>query len=353
MAKKIGICQIGTGQIGTAHAEEYQNFKDKINFYACDQNESKVKEFAEKFQADDWFTDYREVLERKDIVAVDIGVPHNLHAEIAINAAKAGKHILLEKPIATTLREADLIIKEACKNDVVLMIAENYHFEPAVVKTEELIESGVIGKVFLIEANSLHHARFPDKGPSLFRRSKIMCGGGALIDRGVHMIDYLYNLGGEVSQVHAYSHHEVVKEMEGEDTVAADLRYKNGATGRLLVSYGAINSPSLPWLIVYGDHGVIYEVPGKRWGFQIPPRMELTSQINVYSDKVKEYNVPGGKVVNLPIINPFKEEISDFINCVMTKKVPKMTGEIARKDLEIVLAIYKSAETGKIVELPL
>ena len=156
-----------------------------------------------------------------------------------------------------------------------------------------------------------------------------------------------------MDSVQAMFSHKVVKEMEGEDTVTAILRYRNGAMGRLLVSWGILNPPSMPWFAVYGDQGVIYEVPGKRWGFHHRPRLELTTKINVYSVKLPGYHAPGGKTIELPAANPFMEEINHFIDCVLTGKQPKMTGEIARKDLEIVLAIYKSAENGKTVKLPL
>jgi len=347
MDKKLGICLIGVGFVGEVHAEEYQNFKDKINLFLCDQNKSRVQEFAEKFHAKGWFTDYKEALEQDDIAAVDICLPHNLHAEVAVNAAKSGKHISLEKPMATTLKEADLIIEEAKKAGVTLMVAENYHFEPSVLKAKELIETGVIGKIFLIEAVSMNYW-----APPTWRRNKAATGGGALIDRGVHMIDYLFNLGGEVDYVQAaLIHHEVVREMEGEDTVIALLKYKSGASGSLVVSWGILNPPPMPWLSVCGDHGAIYEVPGRRLGFRRPPRLELTAELNVYSNKVEEYNIRGGKIIELQPNNPFKEELSDFINCISTGKTPKMTGEIARKDLEIIHAIYRSAETSRPVKL--
>jgi len=112
-------------------------------------------------------------------------LPHNLHARVAIDAARAGKHVLLEKPIATTLKEADSIIEEAKKAGIVFMVAENYHFEPAILKAKELIDQGYIGEIFLIEAVSMGFYV-----PPLWRRSKAEMGGGVLIDRGIHMVDY-------------------------------------------------------------------------------------------------------------------------------------------------------------------
>lgn len=345
---KIGICLIGCGRIGEVHAQEYQGLRDKVKLFVCDRVESKVRKFANRFHAEGWFIDYREALECDEIVAVDICLPHNLHVEVSVESARYGKNILLEKPIATTLEEADRIIEEVNKAGITFMVAENYRFEPAVLKTKELIDQGCVGKPFLIEASSIGYY-----APPLWRRNKRVSGGGVLIDRGLHMVDYLHHLGGEVNAIQALVTHETVKEMEGEDTVTAMLQYKSGAVGRLLVSWGILNPPSMPWLIVYGDKGVIYEVPGKRWTFLQKPRLELTTKLNVYSIKIPEYHVKGGKTIELPPINPFREEISHFIDCVLTGKKPKVTGEIARKDLEIVLAIYKSAETKETVNLPL
>lgn len=385
MKRKIKICLIGAGNIGKTHMEAYTKFEDRVQLSICDKDKEKVGHFANKYNIDESFNDYQDVLKRKDISAVDICLPHHLHAPVAIEAAKTGKHIILEKPIASSLEEANDIIEEVRKSEVKLAICENFRFEPALIKAKELIDNNVIGDPFLILVNEWWCFTDVVKEVSAFnwRREKDKSGGGVLLDRGVHLMAMLHVLGGKVESIYAKCARPSMS-WQGEDTSIIVLKFENSILANLVESWALRAVPKVPLVSIYGTQGSIIDCPDKR----LPPHMAYEiGGLYVYSTKITRYQsevkkkdiaymntwtsdiwpdckIPAkiiqqslckGVLLEMekeyPGYNVYEQAIGNFIDCILTGADPSVSGEDARSDIELVFAAYKSAETGKEVKL--
>ncbi|RKL65791.1 dehydrogenase [Salipaludibacillus neizhouensis] len=199
---------IGYKFMGKAHSHAYRD----VSFYfdsevepvlqaVCGRNDEGVKEAAEKMGWLSYETDWRKLIARDDIDLIDIVTPNNAHAEMAIAAAEAGKHVFCEKPLAMTLEQARRILEAVEKNGVIHMINHNYRFSPAVQYAKKLIETGRIGKIYHIRASYLQDFIMDPKFPLVWRLDKEICGSGTLGDLAAHSIDLARFLVGEFKEV--------------------------------------------------------------------------------------------------------------------------------------------------------
>jgi len=334
MYEKMGIAIIGCGGIAEAHCQTVLAKDENIKLYMYDVDYNRAEALCKKYSGAGCFKTYDEVLISKEIDVVDICVPHDEHLSVVLAATKAGKHILSEKPIAKTLSEADQILDAVKKSGVRFFVAECYRFYPSAVKARELIDEGVIGKPFLIHVNSLQFHT-----PSGWRRDKEKTGGGVLIDRGIHFVNYLRLVGGKIKTVFATFNHDTILAMEGEDTATIQVKYENGATGQLVVSWGMRMFTPFPWLAVYGSEGTMFDMGD---GFY------------VFSTTDSRYN-DNGKPVRL--FDTMREaytipaEMQHFVDRMRDGKEFAVTGEEARADLEIVEVATRSAETGMAINI--
>lgn len=328
MYKPLSACIIGCGGISSLHAKGWMS-DENINLYTFDIDKEKAKALAMKYQAEAWLKTYEDVLSNDDIDIVDICVPHHLHEEVTSAAAEAGKHILLEKPIARTLEEADRIIKATEENDVRFMVAECWWFYPPVKKARELLDKGEIGDVFLIQINDqAFHS------PSGWRTKKKETGGGTLLDRGIHFVNIMRHLGGEVESVYAQVSEKSVEAMEGADTSVLNVRFKNDIIGQFICSWGTHTPFQVPRFAVYGSKGTLYDLNG----LYVYTSNSAKEPIKVAESLLEDYMIP--------------KEIEHFVRCLRDGEEFAITGKEAQKDLEVVIAAYQSAQTGQVVTLP-
>ena len=181
MSRPVNFAVIGTN-IGRFHLQGIVNLPEIAHLSGiCEINEDRARGMAEKYQADFYTIDFNELISRNEIDAVILAVPHDLHRDMAVAAANAGKHILVEKPIAMTLEQADEIIAVAKENNVKLMTGHNMRYLRQHAVAKELVKNGVIGKPYLLTATV--HVYSNTRG---FRTILKHMGGGTLIDLGVH-----------------------------------------------------------------------------------------------------------------------------------------------------------------------
>ena len=331
---KLGVCVVGLG-MGYAHARSYSKMRN-VDLYICDIDQAKVERVKGEFAVKGVFNTIDEALASPKIEAIDAALPHDMHRDIAVRAAEAGKHFMTEKPLARNLAEADEMIEAAKKAGIKLMVAEGVRFESRVIKAHQLIDEGLLGKIFLVRVYQLE-----SQNPSGWRLDKERTGGGNLIDSGIHAVHLLRFLGAtDVELVFSQMTRLVLTEMEGEDTSATVVRFGNGVVGNLITGWSFDAPKPEARFIVYGTDGCVWQ----EWGGQ--------RRLYLKSSKLAEAT-DEPMLVDIPRVSAFDAECGHFVDCILGDKEPIVGPKEARADLELIVAAYRSAETGTAVRLPL
>ena len=276
---------------------------------------------------------YTEILARPDIIAVDLCLPHHLHADMMIAAAKAGKHILCEKPLAMTIADCDRMIAAAQEHKVVLMHGENLRMGAHIERAAEMVQSGVVGKVVGIQGTFAYWQRaHMNTG---WRGRSVEAGGGMLIDGGIHLIDAMRHIGGDVIAVQAMTGAYRDDTGDGEDLAIINLRYAGGHYGQVFACHSTQGRGGTPLLTVYGTEGVLSLDP-------------------YHSDTLllfKPGQEPHAETLPASWQSTFVREVTHFLD-VLQHGVPlRARPEDGRENLRLVLAAYESARTGQQISL--
>lgn len=240
---KIGICVVGPGfWAKEMHLPAFAAIPGVEVVSIVGRTEDAARALAKQFGIKNWSTDYREAIKSDDVDVVDILAPNYLHAPIAIAAAEAGKHVICIKPLATTLEDADRMIKAIDVAGTRLFYAENVPFIPAVQEAKRIVDSGAIGRVFRVKA--CEGIGVPH---SAWHYDKSLAGGGAMIDMAVHSIEFCRAFAkDDFSSVYAETGTFVWHDkLEAEDTAVLTLRFANGVIGQCEDSWsltGAMDS---------------------------------------------------------------------------------------------------------------
>ncbi|HEV2124211.1 MAG TPA: Gfo/Idh/MocA family oxidoreductase, partial [Chloroflexota bacterium] len=309
---------------------------------------------AQRYGASRWETSWEEAVARDDIDLVDVCMPHDLHAPVAIAAARAGKHVFVEKPIANTLEEADAMIEAARRTDVQLMVDQTKRFEPRHQKIKELVESGIIGTPLLAKSAYPQDITYAWEHMEPGRKKTYWKHDGVISGIGIHTLDMLRWLVGEVESVSAFAGHSALlgSERQTEDSGIVLLRFQNGAIGESTVSY-VMRDPRMAasWglmpLQLFGEDGSI--------------QMDMEDHIRVYSHTGTVTSLYGSIELQLrapsgaPGLPPsgFAGAIDALLRAIANGTPVPVSGEEGRRSLELVLAAYRSIETGTAVRLPL
>ena len=327
------VCIIGSGMIARRHAQAYRElsdeFRTRLSF--CDIDLSRAEACLAEFGGVGCFANWDEACSADDIDMLDVCLPHDLHVPAMRPAAPSGKHVLLEKPIARDLAETDDIISLVEDMNAKFMVAECWRFYPHIVRAVEAIRAGEIGDVFLIETRSLGRWL-----PPAWRRSLQANGGGALMDRGVHFVDMLLSLGGPVETVFSVQTDVGWAEMEGDDTSVLSVKYRTGATGNQVISWGTHCPGPHSYFAVYGTEGSL--IDGRELTLAREGK-EPVALAPFMGDGWPDYYM-------------IRETIRHFLDCVTNDGAPSFTAAMARADIELVTAAYHSNRVGASVQLP-
>jgi|OSPMetMinimDraft_2_1075162.scaffolds.fasta_scaffold01131_4 predicted dehydrogenase len=318
--KSMKIAVVGCNGFGRVHLRAIRNIGN-IEYYVFSRDEEKAKECMKEFNAKGYFTKYEDVL-KSDADIIDLIVSHDQHFPMGVQAIKAGKHLMLEKPIARTLEEAKGLIDAAKENGVKFMVLEQFFFDSSVRKAKELLPK--LGRISMIIVRSTN--LYQPKG---WRANKEKMGGGALIDGGVHYMNTLLNLGGEYESVSAVCE-KYFSGIEGEDTTVATFKFKNSSLGVLIYSWATPRPPKLPAFEIYGERGSIIEDPQTRIVMGKP-----FGDLILHLDDKQER-------IEVEKVSAIEEEIRGFINAVEKNTEVPMPPEIALRDLKAVLDVYKA-----------
>jgi len=272
---EIGVGMLGYAFMGKAHTNAYKKIPYMMYpppavprlVAICGRTEAATAEAARRYGYEQVYTDWRKMLENDKVQLFDNGGPNDAHAEPCIAAAKAGKHILCEKPLARTAEEAKEMLDAVAKAGVKHMVAFNYRFVPAIRQARNLIESGALGRIYHFRAVYLQEWIMPHYGtPMIWRLEKKAAGSGALGDLGAHIIDLGRFLVGEVKGVSALTR-TFIKErpkvgggmgtVDVDDAFTAAVEFENGAIGTLEATRFAAGRKNYLVLEVNGEKGSI------------------------------------------------------------------------------------------------
>jgi myo-inositol 2-dehydrogenase/D-chiro-inositol 1-dehydrogenase len=345
MEKPVRVGIIGSQFISAIHADSLQRCGHAEIVAVASPNRKHVETFARKFSIPQTFTDYQKLLARPGLDLVVIGVPNHLHCQIALDAAAAGKHIVMEKPLCLNLAEADRMIAACKKARVKLMYAEELCFAPKYVRLKQLLDSGALGQPTLLKQSEKHDgphaAHFWDVNRS---------GGGVTMDMGCHAIEFFRWMLGrpKIKSVYAQMSTQVHGgKTGGEDNAILIMEFENEAIGMAEVSWTKLGGMD-DRAEVYGSKGVAYA------------DLLRGNSIETYSAGGYDYAVEKAgttKGWSFTIYEEawnygFPQEMAHFVDCVRLDLQPLVTGEDGRTVLEVIFAAYESARTGKKVTLP-
>ena len=343
---KVGV--IGTGGISGVHLGGYSR-NPNVEIYAlCDINEKNLAKRAEEYKVSRTFTDYREMLALKELDAVSVCTWNSAHAECAIAALRAGKHVLCEKPMALNTAQAQEMEKAAKENGKLLMIGFVRRFGNDCAVLKDFIDSGSFGEIYYAKAQYLRR-----KGcPGGWFGDKSRSGGGPLIDLGVHVIDLCrYLMGGpqpvsmygatfsklgdrrHIKDARGYSSTVVSKDdiFDVEDMATALIRFDNGAVLSVEASFS---------LNIEKDVGNI-ELFGTKAGCKLDPELTIFTDMNDYLANVKL-----AQSTALSFDGLFDNEINHFVECIETGKPCRNPAQDGVTLMKILDGIYESARTG-------
>lgn len=368
--KELRIGLIGCGFMGRTHSNAYnrvKNFFPDLEYQpklqaVCSRNEEKVKSFADQWGYASYETDWKTLISRDDIDAVDICTPNNMHAEIAIAAAKAGKMVLCEKPIARNLEEAQLMVDEIAKANVRNTVWYNYRRLPAVTLAKKIVDSGKLGKIFHYRSNFLQdwtiNENLPQGGRAFWRMDAEAAGSGVTGDLLAHCIDTAMWLNGGIMDVSAMTE-TFVKQRVHEDTgklqdVKIDdacifhCHFENGSLGLFESSRYARGHKALFTLEINGEKGSL------KWDLHDLNRLEyfdnsddsiirgwrsihVTDGDQPYMDK---WWVPG---LSIGYEHSFVHQAADFLKSLESEDVCAPTFKDALETQKVCESVIDSA----------
>lgn len=339
MAVRIGI--IGYGVIGSIHAKCISQIENARLVAVCNRSKEKLERAAADHGVD-VYSDYEEMLRRDDIDLIDVCTPSGAHCDHGIAAAEAGKHVLVEKPIDITLDKIDKLIRVCKERGIKLGGIFQHRFDPAKLALKRALEEGKFGKLVL---GSIHVKWYRDQSYYDNDSWKGTCelDGGCLMNQTIHYVDLLQWMIGPIETAYG-NMATLTHKMETEDVGTAVLRFRNGALG--VIEGSTSIYPGLPERIeIHGERGTVV-VEGSRikaWNFKDCEERECDiSEVRTGAAKASDIGIEAHRL-----------QIEDMIKAIQEDRDPTITGEEARKAVEIVLTIYESARRGEAVKLPL
>jgi len=250
---KLGAGVIGL-RMGRSHLEAYRAHPDVEVRAVCDLDEGRLREVAKTYGVPFATTDYRKLLERDDVDVVSVATPDHFHYEMASEALRKGKHVLCEKPMVTTVKEAEALVEEARRSGRKFMVGQVCRYAPGFRMAKHLIERGEIGKLFFVESEYAHdYSRVPGVGgwrKDPARPREPFLGGGC------HPVDLLRWIAGDPYEVFAYANHKVLVDWPVDDCTIAIFKFPEDVLGKVLVSIGC-KRPYTMRSVFWGDKGTI------------------------------------------------------------------------------------------------
>lgn len=326
---KVGL--IGVGRVAMAHVNAAMDLKDQIELRAiADLRANRAKEIAGKFGVKNVYSDYHDLLADREIEAVIVCLPNHLHHPVCKEAARALKHILVEKPMAMNLREADEMIEEARAYGVTLMVGQSRRFSDAMIEISKRLDE--IGSPFRIDINFL--VSFPQP-PTEWWKDSEKAGGLVILLQGSHSVDTILCLLEKIPSTVFSISRRLNPLWEGEDEADIVLGFESGELATVHLSLNT--SPYLHETLIVGPKGTIrlFEYPtGKTYGFSF--------RLDVNGNTILE----GEQIPSL-----YTVQLKEFFEAIRDNRPPIAAGEEVRKTMLVLDEIRRSDRQGKVVRL--
>lgn len=374
MVKKIRVGLIGYMFMGKAHSQAYRNVHRFFDMKVvpemkviCGRNEEAVKEAQQKFGWQEYETDWRKLVERDDIDLIDISTPVNVHKDMAVAAAEAGKDVFCEKPLAMSLEEANQMLKAVEKAKVKHMLGFNYRRVPAVCLAKKLIDEGKIGEIYHFRVQYLQSWITNPEFPLVWRLKKEIAGSGAMGDLGTHIIDIARYLIGEFQEVMGM---EKIFIKERPDTS------QKGKKGKVTVDdatlflakfeNGALGSFEATRFATGRKNHLFFEINGSKGSLIFD--LEDLNRLQFYSTEDPDYAQGYRDILVTEAIHPYVgawwphghiigwehthiNQIHDFLSCIAEDKMPQPNFEDGVCCHQAQEAVEKSIQQGKWVKV--
>ncbi len=343
---KVRVAVIGLN-VGLYHLREYLKIPDVEVVALCDVDAQKLKDVSSKYGVARTYTDYKALLDDPSVDAVSVVLPNYLHGPVSTSALESGKHVLCEKPLASSLPDGESIVKAAEKSGKVAMVPTNFVWMKEAAYTRKLLEDGFFGEVYYG-----YNCYMRQVGSGIPVRStyfrKQLSGGGALIDNGFHFVDLNWYLMGCPRPVSAFgatyaefgprgkgftageTRGDLASNFDTEDFAVGVIRFKNGASMVVENAWAAYVEKELMATRVCGTEG-----GASIWPFYVTKEEE------------------GKTVAETPDLKDLRVEtkFEHFINCIRGGKKPTCSVQQGFMVLKMLFALYESAETGKLVKV--
>lgn len=338
--KPLRFGLIGCGRVAHYHARALAKLGDAKLVTVCDVVPERADEYARLYGGEATY-DYRRVLDRNDVDVVCIATPSGGHPAIGIDAARAGKHVVVEKPIGLTLAEIDALIGACDDAGVKLCAVHQNRFNPPVKRLRKALEEGRFGKLSHA-AVAVRWNRNQDYYEQAKWRGTWLEDGGVLMNQSIHGIDLLRWMMGEPESVGAFTATQF-RSIEGEDVGVAAIRFRSGTLGAIEASNNVYPANWEETLTIFGEHGsaslggvAVNRI--ERWEFPCDGNgQDLMDE----PDPASVYGSGHGLLLEA------------MISAIRTDGLPPVTGQDGRAAVELVLAVYRSQETGSMIRFPL
>ncbi|MDP3766297.1 MAG: Gfo/Idh/MocA family oxidoreductase [Nanoarchaeota archaeon] len=330
---KLNVAVIGIGAMGKSHSRVYSDIDNAELVAVCDVNEDRAKNIAQRYKTN-YYTDYKDMLKKEKIEALSVCVPTILHKKVAVDVIKNKIDLLVEKPIAATIKEAEEIVNEADKNVVKLMTGHIERFNPVVIELKKRIERNELGKIYKVHCVRL--SPFPQRVVDV----------GVIVDLAIHEIDILkYIISSKIKRVYAETAQRI--HSAHEDLLIGTIRFENDILG--VINANWLTPKKSREITVTGEKGMFVA-------------NYLTQELYFYENefvmKNADYNrdfmnVIEGKMIKIKIENrePLKNELEAFIESIIKNRQPPVTGKDGLEALRIAQKFIESSNKNKVIAL--
>jgi UDP-N-acetyl-2-amino-2-deoxyglucuronate dehydrogenase len=346
----VGFAIVGCGMIARIHARAVAEVPNARLIALVSRNPANAGALTDQLGITcDTYSELSPVLARRDINAVIITTPSGAHLEPAVAAAEAGKHVVVEKPLEITLERCDRIIEACARNRLQLCTIFPSRFCDANLALKNAVDTGRFGRLTLGETTCKwwRPQSYYDEGG--WKGTRALDGGGALMNQAIHNVDLLLWIMGPVTHINGFTATLAHERIEVEDTAVACLRFGSGALGVIQATTSV--HPGLPKTIaVHGDKGsvIIEQEDVLRW--ELTPETDEDKAIRQHF--AVRTGASGGSSNPAAISHAgHARQLADFVRAIETGRAPMVDGREGRKAVEVILGIYRAAETGQVVSL--